>query len=104
MLNTMTRLLTGDALSSESRVQLEEWMVAGKTGSARLRAGIPVSWRVGDKTGTGENAATNDIAIIRPPAKSPILATLYFTNAPIQESDRDAMLAQVGKLIATEFR
>ncbi len=103
MLNTMTRLLTGDALAHESRFQLEESIVTGKTGSARLSAGIPVSWRVGDKTGKGENGATKDIGTIRPPGRSPIPATVYFTNAAIQEPDRDAILAQMRKLIATEF-
>src|SRR4030095_9169449 len=38
-----------------------------------IRAGVPKTWKVGDKTGRCANGATNDIAIIRPPGRAPIL-------------------------------
>ena len=59
---TSTKLVLGDALSDGSREQLVAWLRANTTGGARLRAGVPADWRVGDKTGTGERGTTNDIA------------------------------------------
>jgi beta-lactamase class A len=103
MLKTMTRLLTGDPLSSVSRLQLERWMVAAKTGAARLRAGFPRDWSVGDKTGSGENGAANDIAIAWPPNRSPVLVAVFFTNSSLARSESDAVLAEVGKIVALEF-
>jgi beta-lactamase class A len=41
-------------LSTRSREHLIAWIVANKTGDARLHAGCPSGWRVGDKTGSGE--------------------------------------------------
>ena len=60
-------------LSASSRAQLTTWMVANKTGDTRLRAGLPGDWRIGDKTGSGDHAATNDIAVIWPPGRGPIV-------------------------------
>jgi len=104
MLKTMTRLLTGNRLSSTSRLQLERWMVSATTGAARLRAGFPANWKVGDKTGTGKNGAANDLAIAWPPNGSPVLAVVFLTNSALPGSESDAVLAEVGRIIASEFR
>ena len=59
MVDSMQKLLIGDALSSSLRDnQLLPWLTASTTGSKRLRAGIPATWRAGDKT--GGDAGTKD--------------------------------------------
>ena len=76
----MERLLAGRALSAGSRTILTGWLIANTTGDTRLRAGLPRDWRVGDKTGTGDNGSNNDIAILWPPARRPIFVTSYLTQ------------------------
>jgi beta-lactamase class A len=98
MLNTMKRLLLGDALSPASRERLIAWLVATKTGNARVRAGVPAGWRVGDKTGTGNHGSTNDLAIIFPPGRPPILVAAYLTETNADASNRETILADVGRL------
>jgi beta-lactamase class A len=72
MAATLDRLVLGDVLAPASRETLIAWLVAGKTGGARLRAGVPQDWRVGEKTGTGDNGTANDIGLFWPPQrKSP---------------------------------
>ncbi|MFD0937449.1 serine hydrolase, partial [Methylobacterium trifolii] len=66
----------------------------------RLRAGLPPDWRVGDKTGTGDNATANVVAILRPPGRAPILAALYMTGSDSTPAARDAAHAAIGRLIA----
>src|SRR2546425_10102238 len=51
----MHRLLLGDALSEASRRQLDEWLQRNETGGPMIRAGVPKTWSVGDKTGRGSN-------------------------------------------------
>src|ERR1700719_1405460 len=63
----MQKVLLGDALSDQSRRQLEAWLIDDKVGDKRVRAGLPHSWRIGDKTGSGDHGTANTIAIIRPP-------------------------------------
>jgi beta-lactamase class A len=99
MLATMKALLLGDALSPASRRLLQGWLVASTTGAARLRAGVPPSWRVGDKTGTGANGATNDLAILWPPGRAPILIAAYSTGAKGSDDERSALLAEVAMIV-----
>jgi beta-lactamase class A len=99
MLATMNALLLGDALSPASRQRLQGWLVASTTGGARLRAGVPVSWRVGDKTGTGANGATNDLAILWPPGRSPILIAAFSTGAKGSDDEHNALLAEVARIV-----
>src|SRR5437773_3515082 len=56
----MQRLLLGNVLSESSRHQLENWLVHNETGELMIRAAIPKTWTVGDKTGLCANEATND--------------------------------------------
>jgi len=93
MAGDLERLLTGDVLSDASRKQLADWLEANTTGGKRIRAGAPAGWRVGDKTGTGENGATNDIAILWPPSGKPVLLALYLVESKAAAADNEAALA-----------
>ncbi len=100
MLATMEKLLTGDALSPDSRERLTTWMVECSTGDKRLRAGIGAGWKVGDKTGTGPNGAANDVAIAWPKQDSaPVLIVVFFTGSTATPEERDAVIASVGRIV-----
>ena len=98
MVDLLHKTVLGDALSAPSRAQLTAWLVANKTGDKRLRAGVPKDWRVGDKTGTGENNTTNDVGIIWPPGRAPIIVAAYYVEARASGDERNAVLAEVGRL------
>ena len=100
MLALLRETVLGTALSLPSRAQLAAWLIASRTGDARLRAGVPKTWRVGDKTGTGSNNATNDIAVLWPPGRAPILVAAYYAEARATEAERNAVLMEVGRLAA----
>lgn len=100
MLEDLHRILFGNVLDFSSRTQLIDWMVANKTGDARLRAGLPHTWKVGDKTGTGDHGTTNDIAVLWPPHHAPVLVTAYLTQTNLNDAGRNAILADVARAIA----
>lgn len=100
MLETVRKTVLGTALSPSSRERLAAWIVAGKTGDKRLRAGVPGGWLVGDKTGTGPSDETNDVAVLWPPGRAPVIVTAYYNGARASDDQRDAVLAQVGRLAA----
>ena len=86
MLGSLQALLLGDALSGASRNLLAGWMLNEQNGTARLRAGLPMTrerggWRVANKPGTSANGAVNDIGVAWPPSGRPIILIAY-TNAP----------------------
>jgi beta-lactamase class A len=96
----MQRLLLGDALSEASRRKLDDWLQRNETGGSMIRAGVPKTWSVGDKTGRGSNGATNDIAIMRPPRGAPILLAIYSVGSTATANDRAAAIAEVTKVVA----
>jgi beta-lactamase class A len=103
MLGDMKRLVLEDGLSATSRQQLRDWMVACQTGGKRLRAGLPAAWRVGDKTGTGDNKTANTIAVLWPPKGAPLLATVYYTGSTLAADGLDGVHAEIGRIIAETF-
>ena len=98
--SNMQRLLLGDALSEASRRKLDDWLQRNETGGSMIRAGVPKTWSVGDKTGRGANGATNDIAIMRPPGRAPILLAIYSVGSTATVNDREAAIAEVTKVVA----
>lgn len=100
MLANLDRLVLGNALPPAAKEQLTQWLIANRTGDTRLRAGLPAGWRVGDRTGAGENGTTNDIAVIWPPGRAPILLTTYLTQCPAPTAQRNATLANVARAVA----
>jgi beta-lactamase class A len=101
MVESWRKVLLGATLSQSSRTQLTEWLIANKTGDERLRAGLKTGWRVGDKTGSNGENTTNDVAIVWPVAGgAPMLVAAYLTMCPGQETKRNAVLADVGRLVA----
>ena len=99
MLGNLKVLLTGDALSKASREQLSAWLVASKTGLERLRAGLPAGFRAGDKTGSGNNGTTNDVAIVWPKERPPILIASYLTETQATLAQKNAVFADLARLV-----
>ena len=95
----MQRLLLGKLLSESSRQQLEDWLRQNETGSQMIRAGVPKTWTVGDKTGRCGNGATNDVAIIRPPASAPIMVAIYSMGSASSAEDRTAIVAEAARAV-----
>ena len=101
MLDDMRLLLLGDKLSPASRKQLADWLVATTTGDKRIRGGLPKGWRAGDKTGTSNNGVTNDIAIVWPTGRAPLLVTAYYAEYAQPKEARNAVIAEVGRIAAS---
>jgi beta-lactamase class A len=96
----MQRLLLGNALSESSRRQLEDWLQHNETGTLLIRAGVPKTWIVGDKTGRCGNGATNDLAIIRPTGRAPIVVTIYTIGSTGPAGERAGIVAEAARVVA----
>ena len=101
MLDTLQRLLLGHVLADASRARLGGWLRACSTGTDKLRAGIPAGWQAGDKTGSGAQGESNDVAIFWPPRRKPILVTAYYAGSSANNAQRSAVLAEVGRIASS---
>ncbi|MDA2778055.1 class A beta-lactamase Bla1 [Bacillus cereus group sp. Bc002] len=66
----------GNALPDDKRKVLTDWMKGNATGDKLIRAGVPTDWEVGDKSGAGSYGTRNDIAIVWPPNRAPIIIAI----------------------------
>lgn len=103
MVVLMERVLAGQALSVKHRSLLIQWMVDCETGTTRLRAGLPKAWRIGDKTGTGDSGAYNDIAICFPEGRKPICIATFLSEATAQPQACSKALADVARIVAHQL-
>ncbi|KAA0094631.1 class A beta-lactamase [Mycolicibacterium sp. P1-18] len=90
MATNLRTLVLGDALNDDSRRRLTDLLKANTTGDKTIRTGVPRDWVVGDKTGSGAQRESNDVAVAWPPGRAPVLLAVYV--APTDpRADADAM-------------
>lgn len=99
MVNDLNSVLLGNVLAPPSRQQLTTWMEANQTGLDKLRASLTAGWRATDKTGSNGENTTNDIAVLWPAGKKPIIVAAYITQCDGPDSKRAGMLKQIGSLV-----
>lgn len=97
MVASMEQVLLKDTLSPTSRAMLTEWMISATPGLQRIRAGLPSGWKAGDKTGTGRNGAVNDLAILWPLGRKPILVAIYLSESKKPNDDLVAAHAEIAR-------
>ena len=99
------RIVLGDALPADERAFLVDLLTSTRTGSGRIRAGLPPGWRLAHKTGTGAEYGTcNDIGIVWPAKSDPLVLAIMsrktrradVTEALLAEATRYAVAALAG--------
>ncbi|AGE94311.1 CdiA/SED family class A beta-lactamase [Citrobacter farmeri] len=99
MAKSLHKLTLGDALADTQRAQLVAWLKGNTTGGQSIRAGLPENWVVGDKTGGGDYGTTNDIAVIWPEGRAPLILVTYFTQPQQDAKGRKDVLAAAAKIV-----
>jgi beta-lactamase class A len=61
---------------------------------------LPLDWTIGDKTGSGAQNETNDVGILYPPLRQPLLVTAYYAGSSADDASRSVVLAEVGRIAA----
>jgi len=90
----------GDGLDADDRALLTRWLRTNTTGDEVIRAGVPDGWVVGDKTGSGGYGTRNDIAVVWPPGRAPIVLAIMSTRGRDVDYD-NALIARAAKATVT---
>ncbi|GGK35941.1 class A beta-lactamase [Nocardia camponoti] len=91
----------GDVLHPDARTVLTDMMLANTTGNALIRAGVPGDWAVGDKTAGAAYGTRNDIAVIWPPNRAPLVVAIMTTR---DQQDAEYVPALVAKATRVAVR
>ena len=104
MQQSLQKLGLGDMLALPQREKLLTWLKNNVTGDARIRAGVPNGWIVGDKTGTGFHyGTTNDIAIIWPPKCSPLVVAIFYSSNKKEAKKREDIIASATHILVNAY-
>jgi len=104
MAQSLQKLVLGESLPTSQRRQLKDWMIGNTTGATRIRAGVPAGWTVADKTGAGDYGTVNDIAVIWPAGKAPIVLAVYLTQPNKDDKYRAEIHGEVAKVVIEAFK
>ncbi|KAF3998276.1 class A beta-lactamase [Glaciimonas immobilis] len=99
MCQSLNRLLLGDAMSFAHREQLRSWLSGNTTGAQRIKAGIPGDWLIGDKTGSGDYGTANDLAVLWPPKRAPVIVAIYTTQHAKEIASRSDIIASATRVV-----
>ncbi|MFV2103205.1 class A beta-lactamase [Micromonospora sp. LOL_024] len=93
-----------DTLTEADRAVLVDWLKRNTTGDKVIRAGTPDGWEVGDKTGSADYGTRNDIAVIWPPDRAPIVLAVLSDRAARDAERNDVLLARATELTLAALR
>jgi beta-lactamase class A len=99
MASSLQQLAFGDALEPRLQLQLRVWLQGNTTGATRIRAGVPADWQVGDKTGTGDYGTANDLALLLPPRRAPVVVAIYTTQGEKDAKPRNEIIASAARIV-----
>ncbi|MBK5449140.1 class A beta-lactamase [Bacillus sp. TH22] len=101
---TLQSFTLGTALPIEKRELLVDWMKRNTTGDKLIRAGVPKGWEVADKTGAGSYGTRNDIAIIWPPNKKPIVLAILSNHDKEDAKYDDKLIVDATKVVLNTLK
>lgn len=103
MATILRHIALGRSLSPSSRTILLEWLIGCKTGSNRLRAGLPANWVIGNKTGSDGKGAAGDIALVWPKPSMPIVISVYTRGGSPTERQLADLFAGIARAVAVQL-
>ena len=82
---------------------LNDWLQGNTTGDELIRAGVPEGWLVGDKTGSGGYGTRNDIAVVTPPGRPPIVLAVLSDKGRVDAESDPALIAEATRVALAEL-
>nr|WP_106498326.1 class A beta-lactamase [Lentibacillus sp. Marseille-P4043] len=98
MATSLKKVALDDFLPDDKREVLIDWMKGNATGDRLIRAGVPEGWIVGDKSGAGSYGTRNDIAVVWPPNREPIVIVVMSRRDTKNAEYDDALVAKAAKI------
>lgn len=104
----LAALHAGRLLSPESTETLLEIMSRVKTGTTRLKSGVPPGWSIAHKTGTGPDwrggsVGINDVALLTAPDGRTYSVAVMIRRTVKPKSQRRALMRQVAQAVVQHW-
>ncbi|HFK1449965.1 class A beta-lactamase Bla1 [Bacillus pacificus] len=100
----LKELTVGNALPHQKRNILTDWMKGNATGDKLIRAGVPTDWVVADKSGAGSYGTRNDIAIVWPPNRAPIIIAILSSKDEKEATYDNQLIKEAAEVVVNAFK
>ena len=101
----LQKYILGDLLCKDKKNLLIDWMSNNSITDTLIKAAVPKNCLVVDKSGTGANYATrNDIAVIFPPNRKPIILVIMTRSKNISAQVYDTQVADVAEIVMEDYK
>ena len=96
-------LALGPGLAGPAQRTWLDWLSDNQLSGSLLRAGVPVDWRVADRSGAGGHGSRSIVAVLWPPQRAPLILAVYLTGTTAGLAVRDAAIAGLGRALAQDM-
>jgi beta-lactamase class A len=105
----LLRLNKGELLSASGTRLMLGLMQRSETGKQRLRAGVPITWTYGHKTGTGQDfkgrtAGYNDVSLMTAPDGTTYAVVVQIADTTRPVPDRQALMQGISALVTANHQ
>jgi beta-lactamase class A len=104
IVESLRRIILGEVLRQDSRALLTGWMKNDKVADVLLRASLPRTWSIADKSGAGGHGSRSIVAVIWPENREPVVVGIYITQTVAPMVDSNAAIARVGSVLVDVIR
>lgn len=94
MAATLRAYLLDGGLDPDDAALLLDWMSGNATGDSLVRAGVPSDWVVADKSGAAAYGTRNDVAVVRPPGRDPLVVVVMSSRDTADAARDDRLVAR----------
>lgn len=96
----LQKYILGNELDGKKKKLLIKWMSDNSITDTLIKSGVPKNYSVIDKSGSGGNYATrNDIAVIFPPNRKPIVIAIMTRSKNVDAKFDDNLISETAKII-----
>lgn len=102
--NNLRELALEALLPKDKQEFFKEVMLGNTTGKNLIRAGVPEHVEVGDKTGAASYGTRNDIALLYPENRAPIVLVIFSKKDKQDAQYQDALIAEAAKIVSDYYK
>nr|WP_221637206.1 class A beta-lactamase [Listeria rocourtiae] len=100
---TFKKLLLDRKIAPDKLKFYNEILTGNATGEELIRAGIPSNVKVGDKSGAASFGTRNDIAVLYPPHRAPIILVVFSNKANEDDEYDNALIADAARVMSNHL-
>lgn len=100
----LRQIALGEQLPKDKKEFYKKVLLENTTGSTLIAAGVPNGVLVGDKSGAAQYGTRNDIAILYPENRKPIILVIFSNKSEKDDQYQDELIADAAKIASQFFK